>query len=406
MRENAVLVAIDAANTFGKGIVLEIVGSQLKPREFSIPHGYMPLNATQWREAQSTSGSGRGHSPQTHTFQYVVGGDANSPETVAVRIGKSAMLSGSNATLYGNAKYTLGYMDAYITAVLAEAFPKRKYPKGHDNIFLAIGFPSSDWQMVDDTLMPLIKKNHRVIDADGEKRAFMPRHVMAVDENGGGMMNTLLRMRTETVREAQSGQFTALKEGESILMFDAGGWLGSMAWGEVSDNGFPQIDYTVGRVFPIDGGIVTVRSALKEVLKGRYSKQTQGLTDALMNDAWMDKIMLEKGFILSGKKDTWFDATDAITEASGVYLNNVKSIYQRMGNGMQAAHIIVTGGTVNPLYDQIMKLLNHGSVVLAENRNEIYKANVRGIMQILIDRLLEEGKMPADYIPYFGVREV
>ena len=404
MRENAVLIAVDVANTFGKGVALEIIGEKLVPREFSIPHGYMPLSPTQWQEAQSTSKSGRGNNAQTHTFKYVTGGDAKNPNFEAVKIGKSAVLSGTNATVYGNAKYRLGYMDAYLTAVLCEAFPKAKYPKGHDNLYLAIGFPSSDWQMVDATLIPLVNKAHRIADPDGGTRSFTPRHVMAVDENGGGMMNTLLRMRHEKVRESQSGKFTSLQSGEQILMLDAGGWLGSMAWGEVSENGFPQIDYTTGRILPIDGGIVTVRSALKEALKTRYSREIQGLTDSLMNDAWMDKIMLDKGFFLSGRKDTWFDASELIAEASGVYLNNVKSAYQRMGNGLQAAHIILTGGTINPLYEQIMTLLNHGSVILAENRHELYKANVRGILQILIDRLLSDGKMPSDYLPYFEVK--
>lgn len=403
-KESPVLVAIDAANTYGKGIIMYLENGKLCFTEFSIPHAYMPLNASQWKEVQATSGMGRGNSSQTHSFQYVIGGDATMPETLAVKIGKSAGLSGNQATVYGNGKYKTGYMDAYLTAILCEAFPKREWPKGYSNIYLAIGFPSSDWQMVNETLLPLIRKNHRIIDADGSKRAFQLRYVMTVDENGGGMMNTLHRMMKERVREAQSGQYTSLEAGEDILMLDAGGWLGSMAWGEVTDGGFPQIDYTSGRVHSIDGGIVTVRTALKEVLKGQYSRELQGLSDSMMNDKWMDTLMLEKSFTLSGRKHE-LDVTDAITEASGVYLNNVKAAYAKAGEGKQAAHIILTGGTINPLYEQILSLLNHGSVILSENRHEIYKANVRGIMQILIDKLLADGKMPDSLMPYFDTRK-
>lgn len=400
LEDKPVIMALDVANTHGKGIVLYIENEEIQTNEFSIPHGYMPLNATQWREAQEMSGSARGHSPQTHTFQYVTGGDAKNPIMQSVRIGKSALLSGTQATVFGNAKYKLGYFDAYLTAILCECFPKRHFPKGYDNIYLAIGFPSSDWQMVDSTLMPLVKKTHRIIDADGSRRSFTPQYIMAIDENGGGMMQTLQRIMKEQAREAQSGQFTKLKEGERILMLDAGGWLGSMAWGEVGVGNFPQIDYTSGRIFAIDGGIVTVRTALKEVLKGRYSSALQGMTDSMMDDKWMDDVMLNKGFYLSGRKDNWFDASEAIAEASGVYLNNVKAAYQRAGNGLQAQHIILTGGTINPLYDQLMALLNHGSIILAEKREDIYKANVRGMLQILVDRLLERGKLPDEFMPY------
>lgn len=400
-----VLIALDVANTYGKGTILYLENNEVRRNWFSIPHGYMPLSANQWKQVQSTINAGRIHNAQTHSFEYVTGGDAKNPETKAVTIGKSATLSGTNATMYGNAKYQLGYFDAYLTAVLCECFPKKDFPKGYDNIYLAVGYPSSDWQMVDSKLLPLVNKVHRVIEADGSRRSFTPRHTMMIDENGGGMMNTLYRMLDEKTRESQTGRYTSLKAGERILILDAGGWLGSLAWGEVSENGFPQIDYTAGRIIPIDGGIVTVRHALKDALKGRYASELQGMTDALMDDKWLDDILLHKAFRLSGRK-LELDAYEQVMEASGVYLNNLKAAYQRMGNGLQAEHVIVTGGTIRSLYEPITDILNHGSIILADKLEEIYKANVRGMLQILIDGLLASEKMPEELLPFFEKRKV
>lgn len=392
--DNPAIISVDLGNNYLKVYAFLIEDNEMKKRQFSMPHGYVELSETAWVEAKKADKLSRGRAKLSHTFQIVTGGTAKQPQLKSVSIGASAFDSGNNKPLLGSNKYVRGGIDALLCAVLSEVFPKRKYPKGHNNLIVGYGFPSTEWQQTED-IEALIKKTHRIIDPNGGKRSFRVRASVAWDENVGGLVNAMSYKMNK--RDPQTGQFVQqqFEAGDRVIMFDAGGWLGSMAWAHIDDDGFAVMDY--GRdIVGIDGGAITVRQALRETMKLKFP-ELKGMRDKDFDDSDLDESLRTNQYVVSGDKDNPLDLREAIADSLG-YIKTVRETYvNQFGGGRAAQHILMTGGTTNPLYDYLLETFNHKSVHLAGKRGEIYMANVRGGMVIIVDRLIADGLFPDPY---------
>ena len=104
-----------------------------------------------------------------------------------------------------------------------------------------------------------------------------------------------------------------------------------------------------------------------------------------------------KQYVVSGDKEHPLDISDAIKDSLG-YVKTVQEVYiNQFGSGRAASHILMTGGTSNPLYEYLTEVFNHHSIHLAGNREKIYMANVRGGMVIIVDQLITESLLPPQF---------
>lgn len=355
----------------------------IEERTFAIPHGYYQMSSSEWiRREDNTSGASR--TPQSHIFKIQLPDETYQ----AVSIGKHAFISSQNAPLLGSNKYIHSGIDALLCAVFCELFPKRHYPKGHNNIVLGYGYPPTEYQQRS-LIGDLLTKTHRIVDHADDKRAFRVRVSVAWDENAGGLVNAI----SINGRNPDNGQFAenTFESNDRVIVLDCGGWLGSMAWANVDDK-FASIDYA-SRIASIDGGIYTVRSELREVLK--TIPELRGVRDTDMTEDLLNSILLTRELSLSGNKP---QAMNKYIDQSLSYIATIKKTYvNEFASGKFAKHILLTGGTSHVMYDYLVNMLAHNSIHLAARRSEIHMANVKGGMLILLDRLIADNLMPPNF---------
>lgn len=384
-RMSPVIVTVDAGNNNLKAIVLKHDGSGLNTKEILIPHGFIELTETAWKQAKSNAMLSRIRQGLTHTFRV-----ESIASPVSVMIGEGAMKSPRNSPLYGNDKYREGGIDALVLALLCEAFPIDQYPKGHDNIIVGFGFPPSEWQQAS-KIAGLIARKHEIVQpatTRGGKditRKFHIRAAIPFDEIIGGIVYASNRTRNE------SGQFVKRHEpGQTILALDAGGRLGSMGWVEIGETGFPEINYE--SFLPIDGGAITVRNDLRDTLKTAFPEDLQSMRHADMNDKWLDKLLETQEIRIRGGEplDIQIQIQDSLH-----YIRTLKGVYtNEFASGIQADSILLTGGTVKPLYQYIVSMLNHNDIRTAATLDQIVMANVRGGQGITLEALVNANVAP------------
>lgn len=388
--DDPAIVVVDLGNNYLKAYAYISEGNRVYNDARSIPHGYIQLSETEWRMAEKAAKRSRGRASETHTFQIARGDSASDPDLLPVTIGAGAMLSPKNSPLLGTNKYIRGGIDALLCAVLMEFFPPDRYPKGHNNLIIGYGFPPTEWQQTEH-IGEIMHRTHRVVTPDGQKMSYRVRASVAWDENVGGLVNA---MGMYSNRNPGNGRFqkALFEPGDRVIVFDSGGWLGSMAWATINGLGFAEMDYT-SDIASIDGGAITVRKALRQALKEHF-EELRGARDRDLQDDMLDETLRTGHFVLSGDKEHPRDARAAIADSLS-YIGLVREPYINMfANGRFADHILMTGGTVHPLYDYLLELFQHNSVHLAGRREKIYQANAEGGMAIVLDRLVADGIMP------------
>jgi len=392
------LVSVDLGNSVLEAFAVIAKGheedAELTRREVSVPHAFVELNNGMWKQAKMSAKLNRSRSIQTHTFMLQIG-----KKKTYVTIGRGVMRSRDNRPLLGSNKYFAGGVDALLCAILSEVFPKSEYPKGHNNILLSYGIPPTEWQQVD-TLDDFLFRRHKIEDPDGKKRSFYIRKAVSYDESVAGLIYAV-----STDGERRGGKFTEkkFKASNRVLILDAGGRLGSMGWATIDNDGFPIVDY--GGFKPIDGGSITIREDVRGALKAMYPKELRGMTDTDMDDEWIDDIIRNKRMILNGNVDDPIDVTDTVNSALG-YIALVRDRYKNdFGSGRQASHVLLTGGTIAQIYDDLCDELNHNSIVTAADLKNIWYANVRGGLLILVSALRDINLFPAVFKKNFYLGE-
>ena len=116
----------------------------------------------------------------------------------------------------------------------------------------------------------------------------------------------------------------------------------------------------------------------------------------------LDSALKTQEYVISGDKAHPLNIQEAISDSLG-YIKQVREIYtNQFARGRTAQHILMTGGTTDPLFDYLVEAFNHASIHLAGKREAIYMANVRGGMVIVVDRLIAEKLLPEPYQQFVG----
>lgn len=196
----------------------------------------------------------------------------------------------------------------------------------------------------------------------------------AFDEGLGGWANVVL------ADDASHYRYPEVNQGR-VLILDIGGlttdFIGIRPGGHV--------DYSVEVSEEI--GIKQAIRILDRSVRKRYSAEFK-MTDVI--DEGRLEMALATGVLAAGGAE--WDVAHEAAEARNMILNRVRDAYQdRAGGPLNWDHIIITGGGCGLLVDHLYDLLNHGSIVHADDLDCIQFANVRGGLKLY--RLMEERGM-------------
>lgn len=396
-RDEPILVVADLGNNYLKGILYEVQSKkngrhEAVQHEVVIPHGYVELTEPGWIEAQRSTKLSRQRTQLTRTFKLQIGSGEDKAYK-AVKIGLGATRDAKNSPLLGSNKYQPCGIDALLVAVLSELMPPEEYPSGHNNIILAIGHPPTEWEQAE-TITRLVTRALRVEEPDGNKRKFHVRACVPYDEAAGGVVH--LMANKDRYADGKFRPQIDLRPGDRVIVFDAGGRLGSMSYAFVNDDGLIAIDFDTSR--EIDGGSIMVRQELKASLKAMFPEQTRGMQDRDYTDDLLNRMILTRKWPISGKRgDKALDVGRAVDESLH-YLQTVRQVYKNdFAGGRTAKHIFLTGGTIADLHSYIVEDLSHDSVHPVAKLETINMANPRGAGHILIDKLMSERLLPSRF---------
>ena len=78
-----------------------------------------------------------------------------------------------------------------------------------------------------------------------------------------------------------------------------------------------------------------------------------------------------------------YPCQDAVDEATSVFLNRFADTYQRLAGGaLSWDNIILTGGGSALLHNKLIPILKHNSIILADSKESLHMANVRGGLKL------------------------
>lgn len=279
-------------------------------------------------------------------------------------VGEMAENYGSMKKFTGAKKYVKGYWDVMLSARLLD-----RYPYGHNNINIAIAHPSDAIPYLDEMINLMLGK-HKVKTVDGREVTHIVREVFPYDEPNGGLL------RWEAIANHEYGA-KSLKEGNRLLVIDIGGKISSMTAVLVGANGKLYPQYPPNNEGTFNLGIQDVMGTLRMELRAQYPvfKAMNEIPPNMIHEA-----LMHRQITLSNKP---MSVEPAVRHAIKRLLDDLKGYYaDKMGGGLNFNHIIVTGGGGGLLYDYMVDpndgILNHDFVGLADKRDQIHLANVRG----------------------------
>jgi hypothetical protein len=257
----------------------------------------------------------------------------------------------------GAARYTRDYL-----GVLALAALGRLYDRGREIAVFASHAPG-DAKFREDLMKSII--GDWDIEIEGKERHFRVTYANTFDEPVGGLMNVLL------TEDGQHYQRSELSEGRSLVI-DIGGF--TTDWISVNPGG--EVDYSLARSVPI--GIQNVMADFAESFRANNLhavKNTPVLPPERIRKA------IQTGIFEGGGKR--YNCAKEVDEATTVLLNRIADTYQRIAGGaLSWDHIILTGGGSALLFHRLPSILNHSSIILADDLESIHLANVRGGLKL------------------------
>ena len=390
-----IIVIVDLGNNFMKVTVLMWRNGEIIKTTSLIEHAYVELTPRGWaQEVEAAKGRlSRRSSARTHAFQI-----RTETGWKSLKIGDGVATHRDNSPLLGSSKYIKGGIDALLVTALLELLPSDIFPEGHDNIILGIGHPPTEFmQTAHMARLVQPKAGHNVKLPDGTKRKFIVRATMAFDEIFGGLMHMQSTMNTNgQMRDPVSGQFkpNPLKSDDRILMLDAGGKLGSMGW--VKYHGGNNFEPLHDSFVPIEGGMITIRDSIRNELSAEFISELRGVTHQDMTDGYIDRILKTGKLVISGDHEKAIDVTELLGRSLG-YLRTLRKIYSDFSSGRTANHVILTGGTISVLYDEIAEELGHGSILPVADFEDINFANMEGGIHIVLDTLRSRNALPMQF---------
>lgn len=137
-----------------------------------------------------------------------------------------------------------------------------------------------------------------------------------------------------------------------------------------------QVDYALARSVPL--GIQSVISDFEEIFRANNLEIVKD-TPVLPPDR-VRKAISKGEFSGGGKK---YPCQDAVDEATSVFLNRFADTYQRLAGGaLSWDNIILTGGGSALLHNKLIPILKHNSIILADSKESLHMANVRGGLKL------------------------
>lgn len=288
-------------------------------------------------------------------------------------VGDAATHSGRVNRITGDAKYVEGYWDVLVVAKLL-----RRFPEGHNNLFIAIAHPANAYPYIEQ-MMDLIGGKHTVVTPDGKTVKFVIRGVVPWIESDGGIlrwMNLPAQIGGKSTRVGQNNS-KSVKVGDRILVIDIGGKISSMTGVIVADGERFETIYDPTDQ-PFNLGIQDVLDTLAAELKSLYPDVFRGLKEIPPN---MLEEAIRTGFVtVSGRP---VDVSQAVKNSIYPLLDQLEQRYQnKHGSGKNYRHIVDTGGGSGLLYKHLVDedegILHHPNVYLADTEDAIQYANVRG----------------------------
>lgn len=330
------VVVLDAGNS--------IIKAKMGDKELSFPHALRRLTESEYKQVIDRSG------PNGPPPDYI---RVNDEYYV---IGESAERHGTLTRRTGAARYTRDYYGVFVAATLA------RITEWGVNVSVFGSHPPGD-VIYRDNLMESAASDWNV-ESGGKERNFRVNYVNTFEEPVGGLMNLLL---TEDGRAFQRTDLS----GRSLVI-DIGGH--TTDWLAVNPGG--QVDYSLSESTPM--GILEVFRDFERSFRANHRDFVRGLTKLPPERI---RHAVSTGIFLGGGQE--FPAQDEVQEATSTLLNRISDTYQNLAGGpLPWDSIVLTGGGSAILYDRLLPILNHKSVILSDEPDAIHLANVRGGLKL------------------------
>lgn len=326
-------------------LVLDAGNSVIKYKtanaEDAYPHAIHPLTETEYQ--QIVIRAARPHPPldylRVNGRPYVVG--------------ERAERHGALTRLTGTARYTPDYYGVFVAATLYRVYGKSV------EVALFASHPSGDVAYRED--LARAAWGEWTVEQGSTQCIFNVTYVNTFDEPIGGLMNVILK---------DDGKHYARSDINSgrALVIDIGG--GTTDLQGVDKGG--DLDYSLSTSIEI--GIQQVERDFERSFKMNHKDELKGMR-AMPNDQLRQAIT--SGVWHGGGRK--IDCRPEVIEATNTLLNRLSEAYMNVAGGpFRYDHIILTGGGSAMLYDYLLPVLNHASVVLADQPARMHLANVRG----------------------------
>lgn len=291
--------------------------------------------------------------------QIVRRSDGNVPDDYVVIngmhyvIGERAERHGTLTKKSGPARYTRDYYGAFMVACLLRAGATT----GTYNLFGS--HPPGDVAYRDDLIDSA--RGDWYVECGRRKYNYTIDYANAFDEPQGGYMNIVL---------SQDGAFyknADLIQGRT-LGIDIGGCTTDLF--AVEPQG--KIDYSLTQSIPI--GLLNVMAQFERSFRENHRNELKDML--VLPPDRVRKAIATNQFVGGGRA---IDCTLEVKEATSILINKIQDIYQNFAGGPLAwDNIYLTGHGPVPLYSHLLPVLNHNSIIMAEEEEFMYLANVRG----------------------------
>ena len=257
----------------------------------------------------------------------------------------------------GTARYTRDYYGVFAAAALARLYDRSR------EVTVFGSHPPGDVQFRQDLMEAVVGDWYVAINS--KERHFRVSYANTFDEPVGGLMNVLL------TEDGQHYQHTELNDGRALVI-DIGGF--TTDWLAVNPVG--EIDYSLARSITL--GVLSVITDFEESFRSNNLeavKDTPVLPPNRVREALITGV-----FEGGGKK---YPCEQEVEEATSQMLNRIADTYQRIvGGALSWDNIILTGGGSALLHQKLIPILKHSNVVLADKKDSLHLANVRGGLKL------------------------
>lgn len=272
-------------------------------------------------------------------------------------VGESAERHGIVTQRTGTARYTKDYC-----GVLAAISLSKLYGRGREVAVFA-SHPPGDVKYRQDLMESVIGEWE--IETVQSMAKFRVIYANTFDEPVGGLMNVLL------TEDGQHYQYPQIGDGRSLVI-DIGGFTTDFL--AVNQGG--EVDYALARSVPL--GIQSVINDFEESFR---ANNLEVVKDTSVLPPERVRIAVSSGVFTGGGRE--YPCQEDIDEATSVFLNRFADTYQRLAGGaLSWDNIILTGGGSALLHHQLIPILKHNNIILADSKDSLHLANVRGGLKL------------------------